>query len=137
MRIMFRNMDTNGVRWMRKRIGNQKYLIFVSGIVKTRDETIIFNGTNDARTVVLPLATRKLENSAFENRKSLRSIIMNEGLEDVGRASLSGTSLRELALPSTLRVLRCDAIKECQKIQAIRVADNCELDLRNYVPLST
>ena len=83
MRIMFRNMDTNGVRWTRGRIGDQKYLISASGIVETRDETTIFDGAPNVRTVILPQAVRKLENAAFKNRRSLRSIIMNEGLEAV------------------------------------------------------
>lgn len=81
---------------------------------------------------------REVGSSAFKKHWSLRSAVLNEGLErceeykryvyDDFAGAFSYTSLKHITLPSTLRELWEHTFEGCYSLKAICVADGCEVD---------
>lgn len=59
--------------------------LFVSETRFDRNMTLVIRGSKTARTVVFPGTVREAQNKAFCNRKELRAVILNEGLEELGK----------------------------------------------------
>lgn len=75
-------------------------------------ETVSFSGGN----------VRKIEQSAFEGCKSLRSIDFPEGLEEISKSAFEGCdSLENFELPNGLKVIGVNAFWYCDKLTEVEI----------------
>ena len=58
----------------------------ISGIEYGRNRETVFGGPDDIRTVIFPDMVRIIRQGSFYGVKSLVSIVLNEGLERIGRS---------------------------------------------------
>lgn len=82
--------------------------LFVSGTKLSRKMAQIVRGAKNVKTITFPSTTRTVSDGAFVNA-SLKSVVLNEGLETLGKQQKYGcegvfrnTRLRKVKLPSTL-----------------------------------
>ena len=59
--------------------------LFISETRFDRNMTLVIRGSKTARMVVFPGTVREAQNSAFYCRKKLRAVVLNEGLEALGK----------------------------------------------------
>lgn len=94
--------------------------------------------TDGARTLALPNSAREVLDGAFGENRRLRSVILNEGLETLGRCAdedgrrhsgvFSNSQLRQIALPSTLRVLGDGAFDRCRELSRVAIREDSALE---------
>lgn len=65
--------------------GSLQPRLFVSETRFDRNMALVIRGSKTARTVVFPGTVREAQNCAFCNRKKLRAVVLNEGLEALGK----------------------------------------------------
>ena len=107
---------------------NHQQRLFVSETELDRMLSQIVRAGRCTRTVAFPSTTREALSGAFEGT-ALESVILNEGLERLGRCSnsvlvpsegvFSGTRIRHVVLPSTLRVLGDYAFQNCKRLGSV------------------
>ena len=56
----------------------------ISGVEYGRNRETVFGGPDDIRTVIFPTMVRIIRQGSFYGIKSLRSVVLNEGLEALG-----------------------------------------------------
>ena len=80
----------------------------------TADRTItkIIRGGRD-RTYTFPRTTRVARSGAFKNKKDLRSVRLNDGLEVLGENCFFDSKIRELVLPSSVGSIGKCAFSAC------------------------
>ena len=66
------------------RTGPKELRIAVSGTEFGRDAETLFGGPGDIRTIIFPKTVRVVRQGAFYSVKSLKSVVLNEGLEMLG-----------------------------------------------------
>ncbi len=67
---------------------------------ETGDHAFYYN--KELESVTLPSSMKVLGSYSFDNCSALRSITLNEGLEEIRNGAFSGTGIEKLHLPSTL-----------------------------------
>ena len=100
-------------------------LLSVSGTEFGRNMSRIMRGAKDVRTITFPSTVRGALDGAFADTNFL-SAVLNEGLETFGEyrtyyseGIFRNTKLRQVALPSTLRVLGDRTFYECESLREI------------------
>lgn len=78
-----------------------KTLVFAEGGTLSEIESSAFADNHALESVVLPPSLRILGFSAFFNCTALKSLTLNEGLEEIGSNAVRQTSIETLHLPST------------------------------------
>ena len=63
--------------------------------------------------VNLPKGLTLIGKNAFQDCKNIKSIELNEGLENIGKKAFMGTSLTALKFPSTLQIIHDEAFRNC------------------------
>ena len=58
--------------------------VHIFGIECSNDIRKIFGGPDDVRTIIFPAMVRTIRQGSFRDVKSLRSVVLNEGLETLG-----------------------------------------------------
>lgn len=67
----------------------------------------------------------KIGNSAFKNKKYLKSVIISEGITEINDFAFSGcSSLRRIVLPKSLRSIGYEAFRSCTQIVKVRIPCN-------------
>ena len=66
-----------------------------------RSLTRLLFGSSAARTFTQPLTTQKTRICAFKNHRKLLSLVLNEGLRELGWHSCANTRLTVIKLPSS------------------------------------
>ena len=56
----------------------------ISGVEFNGDMKKVFGGPDGIRTMTFPKVVRKIQQGSFHNIESLRSVVLNEGLEALG-----------------------------------------------------
>ena len=74
--------------------------------------------------MVLPVSVEEIENSAFENCESLKSISLPILLKTIGDAAFKGTGLRTLDIPKSVFWIGDELLAECQLLEHIKIPDN-------------
>lgn len=77
--------------------------------------------------VSLPSTLRRIEYSAFEDCKNLKSIELPDALEYVGMLSFCRSGLESVVLPTALKTVQCKAFMECEAMKGSgsRKASKC------------
>ena len=109
--------------------------MFISESEFNRGISAFVKGTDSAKLVTFPDTTRDACTGAFERNQFLKSAVLNEGLERLGECGdgkcggvFSGTQIRKVALPSTLRVLGKEAFLGCKKLGRVVFREGSRLE---------
>ncbi len=82
------------------------------------------------RCVEIPSSIKKLPDGLFRigfagTRPALEEVILNEGLEEIGRNALYGcTGLKEITLPQSLKIIGANALYGCTALEKIVVPES-------------
>lgn len=103
--------------------------LFVSETELDRNMSWLEKGAAVIRTIVFPNTVREAENHAFRNNKSLRSVVLNEGLEELSGfydsydnehdGVFTDSELQRVTLPTTLRVLGASTFYYCKRLRHV------------------
>ena len=100
----------------------------VTGFRGDKNKTIIFqNRTGNTPVVdqvVLPISIEEIEDSAFENCSSLKSISLPMALKTIGDGALKGTGLRTIAIPRSVFWLGDGLVADCQSMEHVTIPEN-------------
>lgn len=108
--------------------------ITVSGVEFCRCMTEVLGGSDGITTLIFPDIIRSIRQGSFRKVKSLRSVVLNEGLETLGTdehtlddSAFCGvfqeSGLRNVRLPSTLKVIRNCAFLDCSNLKSVSLPD--------------
>lgn len=85
------------------------------------------------RTIAFPGTVKEVRSRAFEKNQFLRAVVLNEGLKKLEGSCnrkyggvFSDVHIRQIVLPSTLRVLGNYTFWGCKDLKVICVEDGCE-----------
>ena len=107
----------------------------VSAMRLNREMTKIIRGTEDAKVVVFPRSVRKIGGDSFYKMKSLRQVVVNEGLETLDEKNyddfgyngpFAHSSVEQIRLPSTLKKLGNYAFNKCEKLNSVKLQEGLE-----------
>ena len=108
----------------------------VSGTKLSKDMTSVLSGAEKIRTFTFPSTTRSVQDLAFERRKLMRAVVLNEGLERIGGCkdgqqyigAFYKTKLVHITLPSTLTVLGDNTFQWCEQLRSVIFAEGSKLE---------
>lgn len=117
--------------------GRMSLQLFVSGTEFDPSMSRVVRETDGARTLALPNSAREVLDGAFGENRRLRSVILNEGLETLGGCEdedgqyhsgvFRNSQLRQIALPSTLRVLGDGTFNRCRELNRVAIREDSAL----------
>ena len=84
----------------------------------------LFSGCVNLKKVTLSTQTNYIWQEAFLNCKSLENIYLPESVQYIDYCAFSGTSLREIYLPSRLRGIGAKAFAQCENLTKIIIPSN-------------
>lgn len=100
--------------------------LLVSETELSRDMSAVVCGYAKVRTILFPNTVRVIWDGAFCKNNALKSAVLNEGLETLGKyqknssykitGAFSNTELQQITLPSTLEDLGKDTFNNCQNL---------------------
>lgn len=101
-----------------------------------RMETILC-GSDGVRTIIFPATTKTVRQGSFYEVASLRSAVLNDGLETLGTEEhvpdgrvrfgvFQSTGLRRVRLPATLKRIECMAFMNCRELKTVQLPDRLE-----------
>lgn len=64
---------------------------------------------------------------AFMNNKTIKSVSIPEGVTSIGRNAFTGSSVQQVRLPSTMRILHEGAFRNAEKLQSINLPQGLEV----------
>ena len=99
--------------WLRP---DQSLTLFLEGARVSRDVAVLFRGSA-TKTYAFPRTVVKVAQQAFNDIKELRSVRLNEGLEELGNNCFTDTGIRRLVLPSSVRSIDDDAFVRCANLR--------------------
>ena len=129
---------------IRYRASKKELSVCISGIECSNDIRKIFGGPDDVRTIIFPEMVRTVRQGSFRGVKSLRSVVLNEGLEVLGTEEHSleqftfcgvfqESGVKRVKLSSTLKVIKNDAFMGCTNLRSVRLPDGLtEIGLRAF-----
>ena len=92
-----------------------------------RAMTRIVKGSEDAATFTLPRTTRAVSGSAFAETLSLRSVILNEGLEVLESCAFQCSRLEGLRVLATVRETQASAFNSCANLRRVEFGEGSAL----------
>ena len=107
--------------------------MFISGTEFDRSVSVLAKGAENIKLITFPGTVREARDGALSEQgkdaRVLESVILNEGLEKLGglrsedkkchSGAISGTRVRKIVLPSTLKVLGDNTFYNCRSISQI------------------
>ena len=72
----------------------------------------------------MPISIEEIEDSAFENCSSLKSISLPMALKTIGDAALKGTGLRTIEIPKSVVWLGDGLVADCQSMEHVTIPEN-------------
>ncbi len=100
-----------------------KMLFFAEGSILYEIEKNAFSDNQALVSIVLPPSLKILGFSAFFNCTALKSLTLNEGLEEIGSTAVRQTSIETLHLPSTYNPSEDAYFWNSDKLTTITVAE--------------
>lgn len=76
----------------------------------------VFRGNTDITSVNIPGTVTKTSASCFRDCTSLKSIILNEGIEDIVAGTFQCTAVEEIKFPKSLQTIRKYALNGCTNL---------------------
>ena len=101
-----------------------------NAIIKTSDDAIIFG----CRNTSIPISVTKLENSAFENIKTLANITLHDRLSYIGEKCFKDcTGLTTIIIPSNVSIIKKEVFKGCLNLESVVFNDTSTWSCRGQV----
>ena len=118
----------NGIAY-RKDDRTLRTQLFISETEFSRDMLLVVQGANSVRTITFPKTIRDVAVNAFYESSFLRSSVMNEGLEVLGKCSgtqaepysgaFRGIGLQRVVFPSTIKSLGTYTFRDCKDLKQV------------------
>ena len=71
------------------------------------------------KSVKLPSTLRRIEHCAFADCADLKSVVLSDGVEYIGRAAFARSGLQSFTRPASLRTICQDTFSECRNIRTV------------------
>ena len=129
-----KTVPRNTIRYM---AGKSEPRITVSNADYNRDMETLSGGSDGIRTVIFPTTVRTIRRRSFRNIASLRSAVLNRGLEVLGTSEqkpngerysgvFEGSGLERVVFPSTLKKIEFSAFCGCARLKNIDLPEGLE-----------
>ena len=129
-----KTVPRNTIRYM---AGKSELRIMVSNADYDRDMETLSGGSDGIRTAIFPTTVRTVRRRSFHNIASLRSAILNGGLEVLGTSEqkpngerysgvFEGSGLERVVFPSTLKRIEFSAFCGCARLKNINLPEGLE-----------
>lgn len=92
--------------------------LFVSEVVFDRKLSQIRWTKKDVKTIAFPGTTRKVLDYVFFGA-TVRSVVLNEGLEKLGRRSFMDSSIQRVTIPASVIVVGAEAFCNCRRLKSV------------------
>ncbi len=91
------------------------------GVLMSKDQTILYfyPPGKIGSTYEVPATVKIIGAESFMDVSQLKEITFHEGLLEIEQEAFANTSLSNLTLPDSLRVIGCAAFTECDELQSI------------------
>ena len=93
----------------------------VNGVLFNKAKTVLvkcprcFNGK-----LVLPPTLKVIGDNAFEDGQNLTKVVLPEGVDTLGSSAFYQSTIEELVLPASLKVMKHNALNYCKKLRILR-----------------
>ncbi|MGC7158618.1 leucine-rich repeat domain-containing protein [Metamycoplasma hominis] len=91
-------------------IKNENFEIRHDFLIDKRDRKILAYLNRNATKVVIPTWIKKIGDVAFRGCGSLKEVILNEGLEEIGTLAFCWTELASITIPNSVKKIREGAL---------------------------
>ena len=71
------------------------------------------------KSVKLPSTLRRIEHCAFADCADLKSVIISDGVEYIGRGAFARSGLQSFTRPASLRIICQDTFSECGNLRTV------------------
>lgn len=78
-------------------------------------------------TLTLPVGIKKLAPDCMKDQKNIVGIILPDGIEELTGYEFSGTSIKEIRLPNSLKRLEGHVFENCQELEMVILPENMEV----------
>lgn len=113
----------SGIRYGGERSGRtKKARLRIFGTEFGREARTLFRGAG-ARTLTFPKTVRTVQDSALRGLRSLRSTVLNEGLETVSECAFEMSGVESVRVPASVRELRRSAFKLCESLRSVSLQE--------------
>ena len=89
--------------------------------------TRITKVSEKAKLLTLPRTAKVVVESACQKTTSLRSVVLNEGLEVIEKYAFYDTKLRSIVLPGSLRTISQGAFSKCTLLRHVVLREGIEV----------
>lgn len=118
----------NCVRYVKEKYEKTKCAsFFASGTEFSRDIGKVTRGTDAVRTLTLPKTTKCVSSGAFDDMPSLKSVILNDGLEEMSSIAFFGCALSSVYIPKSVTVIRNGVFGHCTKLRNVTFQEGIKL----------
>ena len=114
---------------------NNEHYKIIDGVLFTKDGTTLLGYTNvrTEKTYTTPLGVKKICSGSFFECKYLTSLIISEGVEEIGfNAIRLCKKLETIILPLSLLEISSQGIMDCESLQIITIPKNVK-EIGRYV----
>lgn len=131
-----RTLPRNGILYQVRKRDDCSPRLLVSEMEFDRAAVQIARGARGVRTVAFPSTVKEVRDGAFGGNERLLAVVLNEGLEELGKRQdgksagvFRGTSIRQVVLPSTLRALGDGTFLRCKGLRHVDFPDEGTLEV--------
>lgn len=118
----FDNSTVNVVIPETVNIGGTEYT--VSAIPKSEES---FYKNENIESINIPGTVKSIETTAFNSCKSLKEVILNEGIEIINIGSFAKCALESITFPKSLKTLNAFAVQNCTALKDVYINSDVEI----------
>ena len=96
------------------------------------DSNALDNSKNTLASLNIPGTIKKVPNSLCGYFKSLKTITLNEGTEEIDQSAFCGTAIEKVDLPTTLTSLGNDVFFNCPELKEASINSDIELEENTF-----
>ena len=108
----------------KERAKETESIVVQNGLRIDRKRKVVTGADDDVKEVVIPQEIESVGALAFKNLKSLRRIVIHEGVSCIGKAAFQGcSSLQSVIIPTTIDEIREMTFKDCVSLAEVTVPE--------------
>ena len=73
---------------------------------------------------VIPEGTTTIESNMFKEKEKLTSVIIPDSVNVIGQYAFSGTGLKSINIPNSVKEIQFGAFKDCKDLTSITIPDS-------------
>ena len=95
----------------------------------------MFSFINKVNKIEIPESVKIIEQRAFLKNKGIKTLILNNGLKEIGICAFDNTNIKEITIPESVEKIGQSAFEYCNNLEKVTYnAINCEYDgVADYV----